>query len=114
MSGNGSGEAARTPGQAMVPAAGRNIAVRREGAMAAGAVAMGAVALGAMAVGVLAIGRLAIGRLALRVQVQQRSANLLNLRRWQEARVAAAEGEVKRLRPTLEEARRPFWRRWLG
>ena len=27
---------------------------------------------------------------------------------------AAAEGEVKGLRLALEEARRPFWRRWLG
>ncbi len=27
---------------------------------------------------------------------------------------AAAEGEAKGLRLTLEEARRPFWRRWLG
>jgi hypothetical protein len=27
---------------------------------------------------------------------------------------AAAEGEAKGLRLALEEARRPFWRRWLG
>ena len=27
---------------------------------------------------------------------------------------AAAEGEAKAVRLTLEEARRPFWRRWLG
>jgi hypothetical protein len=27
---------------------------------------------------------------------------------------AAAEGEAKAMRLTLEEARRPFWRRWLG
>ncbi len=34
----------------------------------------------------------------------------------EEARVraATAEGEVKGLRLALEEARRPFWRRWLG
>ena len=32
------------------------------------------------------------------------------------AKVAAAgaEGEAKGLRLALEEARRPFWRRWLG
>ncbi len=27
---------------------------------------------------------------------------------------ASAEGEAKGLRLALEEARRPFWRRWLG
>ncbi len=27
---------------------------------------------------------------------------------------AAAEGEAKGLRLVLAEARRPFWRRWLG
>ena len=27
---------------------------------------------------------------------------------------AAAEGEAKGLREALAEARRPFWRRWLG
>ena len=27
---------------------------------------------------------------------------------------AAAEGEAKGLREVLAEARRPFWRRWLG
>ena len=27
---------------------------------------------------------------------------------------AAAEGEAKGLRLALEEAKRPFWRRWLG
>ncbi len=27
---------------------------------------------------------------------------------------AAAEGEAKGLREALTEARRPFWRRWLG
>ncbi len=27
---------------------------------------------------------------------------------------AAAEGEAKGLRLALAEARRPFWRRWLG
>ena len=94
MSGNGSGEAARTPGQAMVPAAGRNIAVRREGAMAAGAVAVGAVALGAMAVGALAIGRLAIGRLA--------------LRRLALGRAGLSSGPVGHLRlaqPTIEDLR---------
>jgi hypothetical protein len=34
----------------------------------------------------------------------------------EQARVqaAAAEGEAKGLRLALEEARRPFWRRWLG
>jgi hypothetical protein len=34
----------------------------------------------------------------------------------EQARVqaAAAEGEVRGLRLALEEARRPFWRRWLG
>jgi hypothetical protein len=26
----------------------------------------------------------------------------------------AADGEAKGLRLALEEARRPFWRRWLG
>jgi flagellar biosynthesis/type III secretory pathway protein FliH len=30
------------------------------------------------------------------------------------AKVAAAEGEAKGLRLALEEAKRPFWRRWLG
>jgi hypothetical protein len=37
-------------------------------------------------------------------------------REREEARVAAAsaEGEVKGLRLALEEARRPFWRRWIG
>jgi hypothetical protein len=32
------------------------------------------------------------------------------------AKVAAAlaEGEVKGLREALAEARRPFWRRWIG
>ena len=36
--------------------------------------------------------------------------------RAEEARIraAAAEGEAKGLRLVLEEARRPFWRRWLG
>src|SRR4051812_16600668 len=29
-------------------------------------------------------------------------------------RAAAAEAEAKALRETLEEARRPFWRRWIG
>jgi hypothetical protein len=29
-------------------------------------------------------------------------------------RAAASEAEVKGLREALEEARRPFWRRWLG
>ncbi len=29
-------------------------------------------------------------------------------------RAAASEAEVKGLRETLEEARRPFWRRWIG
>ncbi len=29
-------------------------------------------------------------------------------------RAAAAEGEAKGLRLALEEARRPFWKRWLG
>jgi uncharacterized protein (DUF3084 family) len=29
-------------------------------------------------------------------------------------RWAAAEGEVKGLREALDEARRPFWRRWMG
>jgi seryl-tRNA synthetase len=29
-------------------------------------------------------------------------------------RAAAFEAEVKGLRDALEEARRPFWRRWLG
>ena len=34
----------------------------------------------------------------------------------EEARIgrAVAEAEVKGLREALEEARRPFWRRWLG
>ena len=27
---------------------------------------------------------------------------------------ASAEGEAKGLRLALEEARRPFWRRWIG
>jgi len=31
-----------------------------------------------------------------------------------EAQAATAEGEAKGLREALEEARRPFWRRWLG
>ena len=37
-------------------------------------------------------------------------------REREEARIraAAAEGEAKGLRLALEEARRPFWRRWLG
>ncbi len=37
-------------------------------------------------------------------------------REREEARVraAAAEGEAKGLRDALAEARRPFWRRWLG
>ncbi len=37
-------------------------------------------------------------------------------REREEARVraAAAEGEAKGLRDALVEARRPFWRRWLG
>jgi hypothetical protein len=37
-------------------------------------------------------------------------------REREEARVAraAAEGEAKGLRLALEEARRPFWRRWIG
>ena len=30
------------------------------------------------------------------------------------SRAAAAEGEAKGLREALAEARRPFWRRWLG
>ncbi len=29
-------------------------------------------------------------------------------------RAATAEGEAKGLRLALAEARRPFWRRWLG
>jgi len=29
-------------------------------------------------------------------------------------RAAAAEGEAKGLREALAEAKRPFWRRWLG
>ena len=29
-------------------------------------------------------------------------------------RVAAAESEARGLREALTEARRPFWRRWLG
>jgi hypothetical protein len=29
-------------------------------------------------------------------------------------RAAASEAEVKGLREALEEARRPFWRRWIG
>jgi hypothetical protein len=29
-------------------------------------------------------------------------------------RAAASEAEVKGLRETLAEARRPFWRRWIG
>ena len=37
-------------------------------------------------------------------------------REREEARIraAAAEGEAKGLREALAEARRPFWRRWLG
>jgi hypothetical protein len=37
-------------------------------------------------------------------------------REREEARIraAAAEGEVKGLREALAEARRPFWRRWMG
>ena len=42
---------------------GRNVVVRREGAVAFGAVAIGVLALGAAAVGALAIGSLAIGQL---------------------------------------------------
>lgn len=29
-------------------------------------------------------------------------------------RAAASEAEVKGLREALAEARRPFWRRWIG
>ena len=36
-------------------------------------------------------------------------------REREEARIrAAAEGEARGLREALAEARRPFWRRWLG
>ena len=31
-----------------------------------------------------------------------------------ELELTAAQGEAKGLRETLAEARRPFWRRWLG
>lgn len=66
MSGSGRGETGmpgQAPGRVLVPAAGREVASRREGG--AGAVAVGALALGAFAAGALAVGKPAAGPFAL-------------------------------------------------
>ena len=53
----------------------------------------------------------------LREQVESERARAAKAEAEREAAkvaAAAAEGEAKGLRLALEEARRPFWRRWLG
>jgi hypothetical protein len=53
----------------------------------------------------------------LREQVAAERARTAQAEREREdarVRAAAAEGEAKGLREALAEARRPFWRRWLG
>lgn len=65
MSGGGRGETGmpgQAPGRVLVPAAGREVASRREGGT--GAVAVGALALGALAAGALAVSEPAAGPFA--------------------------------------------------
>jgi hypothetical protein len=53
-----------TTPRSIARAGARELAVRREGALAIGATMLGALALGALACGAVAIGTLALGRLA--------------------------------------------------
>jgi hypothetical protein len=62
---NGDSATALPTEQVPVPASGRAVAVRGDGAVAVVAMVAGALALGALAIGTMAIGRLAIGQLAL-------------------------------------------------